>query len=187
MTDGDRRRADGYEALELVIGGRELRFPAVWLRDNCPCAQCVDPGSGQKFHDITDIPNELVITAAVPAQDMVEVTYAPGQHRSAFSRRWLAEHALDGYRDGDGRTEDDKELWLPADLGPGPQASWPRYLEQRADRTRALDAVLRWGFVLLHDVPTEPGMVLEVAASFGFLRETRRALRGAACRAVTRT
>jgi hypothetical protein len=83
LTDGDRRRADGYEALELVIGGRKLRFPAVWLR--------------------------------------------------------------------------------------------------------ALDAVLRWGFVLLRDVPTEPGMVLEVAASFGFLRETRRALRGAACRAVTRT
>ena len=172
MTDGDRRRADGYEALELVIGGRELRFPAVWLRDNCPCAQCVDAGSGQKFHDITDIPEDLVITATEQAEDAVEVIYAPGQHRSAFSRRWLAEHALDGYGDGDGRTEDDKQLWLPADLGPGPQASWPRYLDQRADRTRVLDAVLRWGFVLLHDVPTEPGMVLEVAASFGFVRET---------------
>ena len=182
MTSGDQRRADGYEALDLVIGGRKLRFPAIWLRDNCPCAQCVDPGSGQKFHDITDIPNELVITATEQAEDLVEVIYAPGQHRSAFSRRWLAEHALDGYGDGDGRTEDDKELWLPADLGPkigpgagrsqGLQASWPRYLAEPPDRARALDAVLRWGFVLLRDVPAEPGMVLEVAASFGFVRET---------------
>jgi gamma-butyrobetaine dioxygenase len=182
LTDGDRRGADGYEALELVTGGRKLRFPAVWLRDNCPCVQCVDPGSGQKLHDITDIPNELVITATEQAEDLVEVTYAPGQHRSAFSRRWLAEHALDGYGDGDGRTEDDKELWLPADLGSktghgagrsqGPQASWPRYLTESADRARAVDAVLRWGFVLLRDVPAEPGMVLEVAASFGFVRET---------------
>ena len=32
--------------------------------------------------------------------------------------------------------------------------------------------MLRRGFVLLHDVPAEPGMVLEVAASFGFVRET---------------
>jgi gamma-butyrobetaine dioxygenase len=32
--------------------------------------------------------------------------------------------------------------------------------------------VLRRGFVLLHDVPAESGMVLEVAASFGFVRET---------------
>ena len=172
MTDGYRRRADGHEALELVVGGRKLRFPAVWLRDNCPCAQCVDPGSGQKFHDITDIPDELVITVTEQAEDVVEVIYAPGQHRSAFSRRWLAEHALDGYDDGDGRTEDDKQLWLPADLGQGPQASWPSYLAEPADRARTLDAVLRWGFVLLHDVPTEPGMVLEVAASFGFVRET---------------
>lgn len=23
--------------LELVVGGRPVRFPAVWLRDNCPC------------------------------------------------------------------------------------------------------------------------------------------------------
>ena len=32
--------------------------------------------------------------------------------------------------------------------------------------------MLRRGFVLLHDVPAEPGMVLQVAASFGFVRET---------------
>jgi hypothetical protein len=32
--------------------------------------------------------------------------------------------------------------------------------------------VLRWGFVLLYDVPTEPGMVLEVVAGFEFVRET---------------
>ena len=36
-----------------------LRFPAVWLRDNCPCAECVDPGSGQKLKDITECPNGL--------------------------------------------------------------------------------------------------------------------------------
>ena len=48
------------------------------------------------------------------------VTFAPDGHRSAFSRSWLAGHALDGYADGDGRTEDDKELWLAADLDSAP-------------------------------------------------------------------
>jgi gamma-butyrobetaine dioxygenase len=184
MTDGERGGPGRLEALELVIGGRKLRFPAVWLRDNCPCAECVDPGSGQKFNDITDLPDDLVITAAQEAGESVVVTYAPGQHRSVFPRRWLAEHALDGYGDGDGRTEDDKELWAAADLAPRnpgtargagrnwPRANWPRYLAEPAERARALDAVLRLGFVLLHDVPAEPGMVLEVAASFGFVRET---------------
>jgi gamma-butyrobetaine dioxygenase len=162
--------------LELAVGGRPLRFPAVWLRDNCPCAGCVAPGTGQKLTDITDMPNDLAITLTEDAGESVAVTFAPDGHRSAFSRSWLTAHALngDGCGDGDGRTEDDKELWLAADVaGPNvPRASWPRYLDQPAVRASALEAVLRRGFVLLHDVPAEPGMVLQVAASFGFVRET---------------
>jgi gamma-butyrobetaine dioxygenase len=163
------------EGLELEADGYMLRFPAVWLRDNCPCAECLDSGSGQKLHDITELPDDLAVSAAEDAGESVVVTYAPDGHRSVFSRSWLAAHALDG-DDSDGRTEDDKELWLPADLAPAagrmPEVSWPRYLAEPADRVRALDAVLRRGFVLLHDVPAEPGLVLEVAASFGFVRET---------------
>ena len=41
--------------LELVADGHMLRFPAVWLRDNCPCAGCLDPVSGQKLQDITEL------------------------------------------------------------------------------------------------------------------------------------
>jgi gamma-butyrobetaine dioxygenase len=164
--------------LELEADGFVLRFPAVWLRDNCPCAGCLDPDSGQKLKDIAELPDELTVSAAEDTGESVVVTYGPDGHRSAFSRSWLAEHALGVGRgeDGAGRTEDDKELWLPADLGAAagrlPEGSWPCYLAEPANRARALDAVLRWGFVVFHDVPAEPGMVLEVAASFGFVRET---------------
>ncbi len=161
--------------LELTMNGRRLRFPAVWLRDNCPCPQCQDPGSGQKLKDITEIPNDLGVAASADAGESVLVTFAPDGHRSAFSRAWLAGHELDGYADGDGRTEDDKELWPSAALANVPQVSWTRYLDRRdgrSDRIRALADVLRRGFVLLRDVPAEPGTVLEVAASFGFVRET---------------
>ena len=124
--------------LELTANGRRLRFPAVWLRDNCPCTECQDPGSGQKLRDITEIPNDLGVAASENAGESVLVTFAPDGHRSAFSRSWLAGHALDGYADSDGRTEDDKDLWLAADLAPRnpgirpnvPQASWPRYLDR---------------------------------------------------------
>jgi gamma-butyrobetaine dioxygenase len=161
--------------LELVADGRPLRFPAVWLRDNCPCPECLDPGTGQKLNDITGIPNELAITLVEDAGESVLVTFGRDQHRSVFSRSWLEEHALDGDGDGDGdgRTEDDKELWLPADLDPEtrlPAVSWPRYLA--GGKARALEAVLRLGFALLRDVPAEPGTVLDVAASFGYVRHT---------------
>ncbi len=166
---GRARTADGT-GLALTVDGRRLRFPAIWLRDNCPCDQCVAPGTTQKLHDITDLPNGLGVAHADGSGGSVAVTFAPDGHRSEFSRAWLAAHALDGYGDGDGRTEDDKELWLPADLAVVPETSWPGYLA--GDRARALEAVLRLGFVLLRDVPAEPSMVLEVAASFGFVRET---------------
>ena len=163
--------------LELVADGRTLRFPAVWLRDNCPCRHCRDPGTGQKLIDATGIPNGLAITLIEDAGHSVLVTFGPGEHKSVFSRAWLAAHALDGDGasdgdgtvDGDGRTEDDKELWLPADLDL-PAMSWPRYLA--GGKPQALRAVLRLGFVLLRDVPAEPGRVLDVAASFGYVRET---------------
>jgi gamma-butyrobetaine dioxygenase len=162
--------------LELEADGNMLRFPAVWLRDNCPCAKCLDAASGQKLTDITELPQDVAVSAAEDADELVVVTFGPDGHRSVFSRSWLAAHALDGHDangdDGDGRTEDDKELWLPADLDPIPAGRWPDYLGEPAYRASALDAVLRRGFVLLHDVPAEPGMVLEVAASFGFVRET---------------
>jgi gamma-butyrobetaine dioxygenase len=161
------------EGVELAAGDRLLRFPAVWLRDNCPCAECVDPGSKQKLKDITEIPNGTVVTAVEDAGESVVVTFAPDRHRSTFPRSWLAAHALGSADGGDGRTEDDKDLWLPADLVSRlPEESWPRYLAEPSARAHALDAVLRWGFVLLHDVPAEAGLVLEVAASFGFVRET---------------
>jgi gamma-butyrobetaine dioxygenase len=158
--------------LELEADGNMLRFPAVWLRDNCPCPECRDPGSGQKLNDITELPEDVAVSAAEDTGESVTVTFAPDGHRSVFSRDWLAAHALDDDHGGDRRTEDDKELWLPAGLDRRPEHNWPCYLAEPADRARALDAVLRWGFVLLHDVPAEPGLVLEVAGSFGFVRET---------------
>ena len=63
--------------LELVVGGRPVRFPAVWLRDNCPCPDCLAPGTGQKLKDITDLPNGLAITHTEDAGESVLVTFAP--------------------------------------------------------------------------------------------------------------
>jgi len=131
--------------LELIVGGRPLRFPAVWLRVNCPCPACLDPGTGQKRFDVTGIPNGLGITLVEDAGESVLVTFGPDQHRSVFSRSWLDEHALDGDGDSDGRTEDDKQLWLPADLAgvPAHRQPVPRPGADRA--TAALPACRREG------------------------------------------
>jgi uncharacterized protein DUF971 len=72
--------------LELTVSGQVLRFPAVWLRDNCPCPDCVAPGTTQKLKDITDLPNGVAVAHTEHDDGSVAVTFAPDQHRSTFSR-----------------------------------------------------------------------------------------------------
>jgi len=73
----------------------------------------------------------------------------------------------------DSRVEDAKHLWAAADRGHElPQGWWPRYLADPPHRAACLSAVLTEGLVVLHDVPCEPGAVLAVARSLGYVRET---------------
>jgi gamma-butyrobetaine dioxygenase len=71
------------------------------------------------------------------------------------------------------RTEDAKQLWTVADFPTGPPAvSWPDYLTSDATRLRCLRQLLSAGFMLLRGVPAEPGAVLTVATTIGYVRET---------------
>jgi gamma-butyrobetaine dioxygenase len=175
------RSADGD--LELTVAGGVLRYPAVWLRDNCPCAVCADPLSGQKLHDITDIAPGCAVTKVEPCDNSkkraaeecdgdnskkLAVTFAPDGHVGEFSLGWLLDNTLDGRA-----TEDDgRVMWDdPRDLNQAP-TRWARYTSDPRERERTLRAVIRDGFALLTGVPVADGGVLAVAQSFGFVRET---------------
>jgi gamma-butyrobetaine dioxygenase len=200
-------------------------FPAVWLRHNCPCPDCRDPVTGQRLIEITAIPNATGVTLAGQTADSVELVFSPEGHRAAFSRAWLAAHALPAAALGwpaagpasparspwlsglaglpgpagqpgrsagpalplepgpgpapgpDPRTEDGKRLWRAGDLAEGgelrlPGADWAAYRADDAVRARCLDAVATLGFALLRETGTEPGTVLRVAETFGYVRET---------------
>ena len=149
-------------------------LPAVWLRANCPCAGCQDPGSGQRLVAVTDLPADVTVAGVQASDGAVEVIFGPDGHRAVFAAGWLARYGDRG-PDGqdDDRTEDAKCLWAAADLGGGiPQGWWPRYLADPEHRSACLSAVLTHGVVVLHEVPCEPGAVLAVARSLGYVRET---------------
>ena len=149
-------------------------LPAVWLRANCPCARCQDPGSGQRLVAVTDLPADVTVAGVLASDGAVEVIFGPDGHRAVFAAGWLARYGDRG-PDGqdDDRTEDAKCLWAAADLGGGiPQGWWPRYLTDPEHRSACLSAVLTHGVVVLHEVPREPGAVLAVARSLGYVRET---------------
>jgi gamma-butyrobetaine dioxygenase len=145
-------------------------FAATWLRANCPCGRCRDPGSGQRLVSLTDLPAQVRITAVTVSGGDLRITFWPDGHEAAFSRSWLARQSAPA---ADERTEAAKRLWAAADFPAGPPAwSWPEYESRAAVREAALAALLRDGMMLLRGVPAEPGTVLAVARSMGYVRET---------------
>ncbi|MEU1417219.1 TauD/TfdA family dioxygenase [Streptomyces sp. NPDC005731] len=152
-------------------------LPPMWLRDNCPCAECRDPRSGQKLFQITALPTGLRVgsaSAAVgTAEPAVEVVWEPDGHRSVYPSAWLAANRPGRTDHGDLRTEHGKELWTAGDIaGRLPAADWADYLGKPGVRARMLESVLRLGFMLLRAVPQREDQVLEVAETFGYVRET---------------
>jgi gamma-butyrobetaine dioxygenase len=224
------------------VAASALGFPAVWLRHNCPCADCRDPVTGQRLAEITAIPNGCGVTVVAESADSVSVEFTPEGHRGVFRRAWLAAHALPGVpafpagsasaarspwlgglagvpgqatpgsgswpapgavpvpsgpvpvpvpvavpsgpvavpagpggeHRADPRTEDGKRLWRAADLAGDalPTADWAAYLADDAVRGDCLDAVATLGIAVLRGVDKEPAMVLRVAETFGYVRET---------------
>jgi gamma-butyrobetaine dioxygenase len=119
---------------------------------------------------MTDQPAEVSVGSITERGDFYDVTFEPDGHQAVISKSWLAA-ALEP--EPGARTEDAKRLWAAAGLAGGPpRVGWTSYTADLASKARALDALLTDGFVLLTDVPARPAMVLEVAASMGYVRET---------------
>ncbi|MFD0271891.1 TauD/TfdA family dioxygenase [Streptomyces sp. NPDC127106] len=153
--------------------------PPLWLRDNCPCPDCRDPRNGQKLFQITELPAGLAVDRVHEARTADgapgrEVVWAPDGHRSVYAESWLEAHlSVTRAAPGDGRTEDDKELWDATGIADRfPEAGWSAYASDPAVTAAALDSVMRLGFVLLRGVPVRDRQVLDVARTFGFVRET---------------
>jgi gamma-butyrobetaine dioxygenase len=148
------------------------QLPAVLLRDNCPCASCRDPVSGQRLIAITDLAPELSVTATTAEGDGLRITFGPDGHQAVFSRDQLT-RMLTHSSGGAGRSEATRQLWRAADFPSGPPSStWADYKTSESTRLACLQALLATGFMLLRGVPTSAGAVLTVAGSFGYVRET---------------
>jgi gamma-butyrobetaine dioxygenase len=170
---------NGARMASLPAGTGAAGLPAVWLRHNCRCADCLDPVTGQRLRDVSDLPADLTVNDVSVAGRQVTVRFQPDGHQAMFDQAWLARHAA-GRGTADPRTEDAKKLWPavgPAGTagvppGPPPRLSWPRYMADPGYRRACQQAILDHGLILLCDMPTEPGTVLAVAASMGYVRET---------------
>lgn len=164
-----------YTPEELIMvwkDGKTSRLDAFWLRDHCQMPECRDPVSGQRLFDVSELPAAVSIAAAERIDNRrISITFSPETHESIFHLGWLRRNCYCVNEVTDDRSESSKTLWS--------RATFPESLP-RVDhgsfvgdgKLQALQDFSDFGFVLLFDVPCQPGKVLDVIGEFGFVRET---------------
>ncbi len=101
-----KRDPDPPEAIDLVEGGvrilwqggPEATIPFVRLRDACPCAECIDEGTGKKLIDPANIPADIRPEQILPVGNYaVQFHWSDGHSTGIYSWRTLRDAS--GLRD----------------------------------------------------------------------------------------
>ena len=149
--------------------GHLSRFHAVWLRDNCHCAACRDPQTGQRLIDIATLPDEILINSSAAGAEL-SLTFTPEAHRGRIPSAWLRAHCY-ATESRHARLAQPR-LWDSQISNTLPEANHAEVMAIRASLGLWLALIQTYGFALLRGVPLEDGQVVSIAALFGFVRET---------------
>ena len=158
-------------ALELPEGS--LRFHAIWLRDNAQDELTRSPGNGQRLIALRDIPASTRVTTAEVSGEKVLLTFAPEGHSTAFDIGWLVAHAYDlGGDRAPGWAGEDTELWDSSLTENLTTADFNEVQTDLSARAAWLEGLVAHGVVKLTEGPVREGALFDVAALFGYVRET---------------
>ena len=151
--------------------GRTSPFHHPWLRDNCPCAECVYSVTREQVLEIVDVPENLLPRSTrVDSDGCLHIDWQDG-HVSRFDPGWLRAHAYDDASRAERRAaKPQSRLW-------DSQLQLPVFEYQALmDDSQAL---LQWllalrdiGLSQVRGVPTEPGSLTSIAQRISFIRES---------------
>jgi gamma-butyrobetaine hydroxylase len=145
--------------------GLRREFPFAWLRDNCSCALCRHPGSGQRLLEPSAIPLDIHPSELRFDHDCLLVAWAPDGHASSYAGGWLRRSARTVRPEG-------PRLWDAGIAGELPLAEHAAVVGDPEQLRRWLESVDALGFGVLVGVPIESGEVARVAELFGHVRVT---------------
>lgn len=151
--------------------GRVSPFHHQWLRDNCPCPQCVYTVTREQVLEIVDVAEDLIANSAqIDAEGCLCVAWQDG-HLSRFDPGWLRAHAYDDESRAERRAAKPKSKL------------WDSHLKLAVFDYQALmdddDALLQWllavrdiGLTQVRGVPTQPGSLKLIAQRISFIRQS---------------
>ncbi|MGV6812005.1 MAG: 2-trimethylaminoethylphosphonate dioxygenase [Brevirhabdus sp.] len=164
---------DDGQVLRLARDGApDLRFHALWLRDNFQDSDTRDPGNGQRLVTLADLPEQVTLSSAQATGTRVSCQFSPDGKTAEFDLSWLVANAYDRPHDfAVGRLPRNAECW-GADLAEIPNADLATLQSNPRALRDWLAAVRRLGFARIGGVRAEPGGLFDIVELFGYVRET---------------
>jgi gamma-butyrobetaine dioxygenase len=154
---------EGSRVIVTWDDGGQSRFHPIWLRDNCPCPECLYAGTGERLLDTAFLRDEPLPSSARVDGGTIEIRWTHAGHKSRYTTAFLR---------GERRLLRCRTLWR-SDIGERlPEAQYADVAVGGSALCGWLAAVDEHGFALLRGVPCEPGAVARVAELFGYVRET---------------
>jgi len=151
--------------------GRISPFHHVWLRDNCPCPQCVYNVTREQVFESVDAAEDLKPAAVhIETDGCLRIDWQDG-HLSRFDPGWLRAHAYDDESRAERLAGKPKPYLWRSDL----QLPVFEYASLMNDHTALLQwllAVRDIGLTQVRGVPTEPGSLKLIAQRISFIRES---------------
>jgi len=151
--------------------GRVSPFHHVWLRDNCPCPQCVYSVTREQVFEVVDAAPDLSPSAAhIDTDGCLRIDWQDG-HLSRFDAGWLRAHAYDDESRAERLATKPKPFLWHSDLQL-PVFDYSALMNDNAALLQWLLAVRDIGLTQVRGVPTEPGSLKLIAQRISFIRES---------------
>ncbi len=159
------RIVEGAQAPMAVLRDHrgDTPLPALWLRARSPDPSERDGITGQRLVNPHLLPDDIELTGARHAGDMLELSFSDG-----FSCLYDPQDLIDGAELHEGCPP--ARPWQ-SDLAPQPVYRWPELARDQV-LYRAVKDLIELGFVLIHDTPTQADSIIGIARRFGYVRDT---------------
>ena len=150
---------------------RVSRFHNIWLRDNCPCPQCVHQVTKEQTFELISIPNHVAVsTAVVGSNGSLQVMWSGEEHQSEFHAGWLRRHCYSAESQAERRVP--QVTWDASTWSVPPTFDGIAVLTDDDALYEWLSALRTYGATRLRNVPCTDEAVGEVVARIGIVRET---------------
>ena len=151
--------------------GRVSPFHHVWLRDNCPCDQCVYSVTREQVFESVDAAEDLrPLATRIDSDGCLRIDWQDG-HLSRFDPGWLRAHAYDDESRAERLAGKPQPRLWHSDLQL-PVFDYTALMNDNAALLQWLLAVRDIGLTQVRGVPTEPGSLKLIAQRISFIRES---------------